>query len=113
MNELVFVLTPVLLAFLLGYLSVKVNKELAPLQFLFLFMAMFFMVIASSTQVTLSNVANGTATWNDVYTISQTNLTLSIWGTIITIAIFLVMFLYWIFRNADPRSKYPFGDNKE
>lgn len=113
MNELVFVITPVLLACLLGYLSVKVNKELAPLQFLFLFMSLFFMVIASSTQLVLSNVANGTATWNDVYSVSQTNLTVSIWGTVVTIAIFIVMFLYWLFKNADPRSKYPFGDNKE
>lgn len=76
-------------------------------------MSLFFMIISTSTTLTLSNVANGTATWNDVYNISQSSLTLVIWGTVLTIAIFLVMFLYWVFRNADPRSKYPFGDSKE
>ena len=100
MNELVFVLPSVILCIVFAYLSVKVNKELAPLQFLFLFMCLFFAIITTSTQITLSTVANGTATWDDVYTISQSSNTLAIWGTIATFGIFMVMLIYWMFKKA-------------
>jgi cytochrome bd-type quinol oxidase subunit 2 len=106
MNELVFVIAPALFSMVCAYLSVNINKEQAPLQFLFLIATMGFMIIGTSTQVTLANVYNSTGVPQDIYNISLAPQWLSMFLMIAVVFLIFVLLLMWLFKKFDPKGKY-------
>jgi cbb3-type cytochrome oxidase subunit 3 len=102
MNELVFVLTPFLsagiLAFFYWAIDSTKSEENVIYKVLFMLGSLIFMIIGSSTTITLAQVGNSTATYNDVYNMAMPNQTVSIFVLVTFLAMFFVLYLYSMYK---------------
>lgn len=99
MNELVFILAPLLTAFILAFLYFAAPKENTIIKVFFLFGVMIFIIIGNAATVTMANVGNSTATYNEVITLSNANLFAAVFTVIVFVALFFVLYLNAIFKK--------------
>jgi hypothetical protein len=100
MNELVFIVTPLMIGGIFAFLYASADKENPFLKILFLISAMIFLVIGANTNVTLALLGNSSATYTDVYNIAKPNAWATMFVFITTIAILFVMILYTTFQKS-------------
>lgn len=99
MNELVFIIAPLLTAFTLAFLYWAAPKENTIIKVFFLFAVMAYLIIGNASTVTLANVANSTATYNEVIGVTQANLFTIIFVAVVFSAIFFVLYMNAIFKK--------------
>lgn len=92
MNELVFVVTPLITAFIFAFLYWAIDKRNQALKLLYLFAVIIFLFTANAQNLTLAQVNNGTATTLEVVNTAYPNYWALIFIIVITIALILV---YW------------------
>lgn len=93
MNELVFVVTPLLTAFIFAFLYWAIDKRNQALKLLFLLATIIFIFTANAQNLTLSQVNNATANTGTIVQTAMPNHFALIFIIIITIALILI---YWI-----------------
>lgn len=99
MNELVFVIAPLLTAFILAFLYFAAPKENVIIKVFFLFGTIAYLIIGNASTVTLANQWNETVTVNGVIGVSQANLFTIIFVAVTFCAIFFVLYINAIFKK--------------
>jgi len=101
MNELVFVVTPLLTAFIFAFLYWGIDKRNQALKLLFLISVLVFLFTANAQNLTLAQVNNATATTGEIIGVAQPNLFALIFITVVTIALILVYWFRAMFDKAN------------
>ena len=92
MNELVFVVTPLLTAGIFAYLYWAIDKRNQALKLLFLFATLTFIFTGNAQNLNLAQVNNGTIGSGAITGMAQPNHWALIFIIVVTVALILV---YW------------------